>query len=405
MLKNKGVESVITPFEWHLPGSLLYGSDCLNEVGRLAAQYGKKAMVVTYDRDTNLSSAINKIKISLVDAGLADVVFYTIEPSLKTKNVDDAIALFNQESCDLVLALGGGSIIDSAKFIAVAAYSGGTSWDYAVLDECAEHKVYGAFPIIAIPTLSASGSEANAYAGIENCRTKEKRFFRLPCCLPKVVIVDTELLISASQRLTQDSCISIFANLLEHYLSNSEQSDFADRITEGMILCLKDSFDKILYDLDNQVVRGQLALCAVFAGARFQALGQFNAMPIQAIEMPLNDHYDLPHGRAKVMVIPAYLAYLAEVLPLRLAKLARRCFGVTEEDDKKAATMLSGKVTQWFKSTHSFLTLTDVGIHEDRFAKMADIAIETLPPSSALNNANCPRLSQADIVEIYRLCK
>lgn len=407
MSKNQDLKNAMSPIERHLPATLIYGSDCIGDVGELAARYEQKVMIVTYNRGTVLDSVIDQVESLLIDAGLSVVVFAAVESNQNTKNIDNAIALFNQENCDLVVALGGGSVIDSAKFIAVAAYSGGMSWDYAVLGEHTEdNKVSSAFPIIAIPTLSATGSEANTYAGIENFSTKEKRFFSSPCCLPKLLIVDTELLISASQRLTQDNCITIFANLIEHYLSSNEESDFADRVTEGMILCLKDNFDKVLYDLDNQYVRGQLALCAIFSGVNFQqAQGPFGSAPLQAIEMPLSDHYDLPHGRAKVMVVPAYLAYLADVLPRRLAKLARRCFGVTEVDDNKAATMLSGEVTRWFKSTHSFLTLTDVGIHEDKFAQMADVVIEALPKKDMFDNANSQPLTKADIVEIYRLCR
>ncbi len=121
--------------------------------------------------------------------------------------------------------------------------------------------------------------------------------------------------------------------------------------------------------------------------------------------MPLSAIYDLPHGKGMRIVLPAYLEFMAEVLPSRWAKLARRCFDVTEEDDIKAAKMLSGKVVEWLESTNSYIKLSDVNIGDDNFDKMADDVVRMFP-GDAPNTTKGPKsISKEEIVKIYEMCK
>ena len=395
----------MTPFEWNFPTKLNYGPGKVKEVGSIAAQYGKKAMIATYAKGSPLDPVIEKIEESLKLAGMEYVVFTGIEPNPRAQTIDKAIEMFKEEECDVVIALGGGSVIDGSKYIAATAFSGGKCWDYVVLGERAPREYTGAFPIISVPTISAAGSESNAGGVIQNAETNEKSFSRSPYRFPKVAVVDSEILKSVPKRLTQDSCIDIFSHLIEHYLSSHDECEFADRMTEGMILCLKDNFDLVLEDLENLAVREQLALCSQFGWSGIQALGRLGSIPMHSIEMPLSAHYDLPHGRGMVVVIPAYLEYMADVLPHRWAKLARRCFGVVEADDVKAAKLLSVKVTEWFKATDSFLTLSDVGIPTDKFEQMADDVIRMFPIAGTETTAGCRPINKEDIINIYKLCQ
>ncbi|WP_232824798.1 iron-containing alcohol dehydrogenase [Algibacillus agarilyticus] len=396
---------MMTPFEWNFPTKLTYGAGRVKEVGQIAAEYGKKAMIATYEKGSALDPVIETVEASLRDAGLDVVVFTGIEPNPRAQTIDRAIEIFKAEECDIVIALGGGSVIDGSKYIAATAFSGGQSWDYVVLGDRVPREYTGSFPIISVPTISAAGSESNAGGVIQNAETNEKSFSRSPYRIPKVAIVDPEILKSVPMRLTKDSCIDIFSHLVEHYLSCPEESEFADRMTEGMILCLMDNFDKIIQDLDDIEVRGQLALCSIFGWSGFQALGRLGCIPMHSIEMPLSAHYDLPHGRGMVVVIPAYLEVMADAVPHRFAKLARRCFGVTEQDDLKASKLLSVKVTEWFKRTESFLTLSDVGIPTDKFELMADDVVRMFPGGEPETTSGPRPVTKAEIVKVYELCK
>jgi len=395
----------MSPFEWNFPTKLTYGPGRIKEIGSIASGHGKKAMIATYDKGSPLDPVIEIIENSLREAGIEYVTFTGIEPNPRAQTIDKAIEIFNDNKCDMVIALGGGSVIDASKYIAATAFSGGKSWDYVVLGERVPREYTGAFPIISVPTISAAGSESNAGGVIQNAETNEKSFSRSPYRIPKVALVDPEILKSVPKRLTQDSCIDIFSHLIEHYLSSQDESEFADRMTEGMILCLMDNFDKVLENLSDLEVRSQLALCSQFGWSGLQALGRLGSIPMHSIEMPLSAHYDLPHGRGMVIVIPAYLEYMADVLPHRWAKLARRCFGVVETDDNKAAKLLPVKVVEWFKRTDSFLTLSDVGIPTDKFEQMAEDVIRMFPIAGTETTAGARPINKQDVINIFELCK
>ena len=392
-------------FNWNFPTEIAYGDGRINEVGAIAKNHGKKAMIATYERGGFLDPIIDKVEASLTAAGIEFVTFTGIEPNPRAQTIDKAIDMFKAESCDLVIALGGGSVIAGSKYIAATDFSGGLSWDYVVLGDRVPREYTGAFPIISIPTLSASGSECNAGGVLTNAETNEKSFSRSAYRFPKVAIVDPELLTSVPLNITKDSCVDIFSHLIEHYLSSHGDSEFADRMTEAMILTLKDNFDKVLNDLKDTEVRGQLALCSIFGWSGLQALGRTGCIPMHSIEMPLSAIYDLPHGKGMTIVIPLYLELMADVMPARWAKLARICFNVTEQDDLKAAKMLAPKVTEWLKDTGSYMTLSDVNIPSDQFEKMADDVVRMFPASEP-NTTNGPRpVTKEEIIKVYEMCR
>jgi alcohol dehydrogenase YqhD (iron-dependent ADH family) len=392
-------------FNWNFPTEMVYGEGRISEIGEIAKVYGKKAMIATYERGGFLDPIIDKVETALKAAGVEFVTFTGIEPNPRAQTVDKAIDIFKAENCEFVIALGGGSVIDGCKYIAATGFSGGKSWDYVVLGDRVPREYTGAYPIISIPTISASGSECNAGGVLTNAETNEKSFSRSAYRFPKVAVIDPELLTSVPMSVTKDSCIDIFSHLIEHYLSSHAESEFADRITEGIILTLKENFDKAINDLKDTEVRGQLALCSIFGWSGLQALGRTGSIPMHSIEMPLSAIYDLPHGRGMTIVMPPYLELMADVMPARWAKLARRCFGVTEQDDLKAAKMLSVKVVEWFKSMDSYLTLSDVNIPSDKFEKMADDVVRMFPGSEP-NTTTGPRpVTKEDIIKIFEMCK
>ncbi len=392
-------------FNLNFPTELVYGEVRINEIGSIAAKYGKKAMIATYARGGFLDPIIDTVEQSLTDASVEFVTFTGIEPNPKAHTIDSAIEMFKTEGCEFVIALGGGSVIDGCKYIAATGFSGGKSWDYVVLGDRNPREYTGAFPIIAIPTISASGSECNAGGVLTNAETGEKSFSRSPYRYPKVALLDPCLLTSVPMSITKDSVLDIFSHLIEHYLSSHDESEFADRMTEAMILTLKDNFTKVLENPKDTEVRGQIALCSIFGWSGLQALGRTGCIPMHSIEMPLSGVYDLAHGRGMTIVMPAYLELFYDTLPHKWAKLARRCFGVTESDDIKAAKLLSVKVTEWFKETNSFLTLSDVNIPSDQFERMADDVVRMFPASLPETTSGPRPITKAEIIKVYEMCK
>jgi alcohol dehydrogenase YqhD (iron-dependent ADH family) len=390
-------------FEWNFTTQLVYGPGRLAELGDVVKPFGKKVFLATYKRDTVFAPLIDKTINILKSSNIEVEIFDAIEPNPRVTTIDKGIELFKKSGCDCIVALGGGSVIDGAKYIAATAFSGGSSWDYVVLGDRKAREYSGAFPIVAIPTVSAAGSEVNAGGVLTNWETKEKSFSRSEYRIPKVAILDPEVLATLPLSITKDSCIDIFSHLIERYLSSEDTSEFADRITEGIILTLRDAFYKVIENPKDLETRGTLALCSIFGWQGIQALGRMGSIPMHSIEMPLSGHYDLSHGRGMGIIIPPYLEYFADKLPDRWAKLARRVFDVKEEDDLKAAKMLSGKVIEWFESVGMHFKLSDVNIDAEKFEIMAEDVMRMFGNPETNRIASIIPTSKEDMVEIYKM--
>ena len=360
------------PFDWSLPTRMMFGPGRIDSLGEVTKEFGTKAFLVTFEPVPEVSWILEKALASLEKAGIEAVVYDKVEPNPSSKTVDAGIEIFLESKADVVVALGGGSVIDAAKYIASVAVSGGSSWDYVVLSTHTPREYTGAFPIIAVPTVSAAGSEVNAGGVLTNSDLKLKSFSRSPYRIPKVAIIDPELIATLPREITGDGGVDVFCHLIEHYLSSKDHSEIADRLTEGMILALMEYLDRALADGNDLEARGQVAVCAALGWSGLQALGRLGGIPIHFLEHQLSAHYPLSHGRGMILILPAYLEYFADVLPHRWARLARRVFAVTEPDDAKAAQALAGAVVHWLKGIGMYYTFADMGMGGEKVERMID---------------------------------
>lgn len=361
-------------FEWNLPTKIVYGKGELSRLGAICNEYGRKAFLATYRRNDKRAWILDTALSSLKTAGIEVTIFDCIEPNPRAETVDQGVQRFLESGCDFVVALGGGSVIDAAKYISATAFSGGLAWDYVILAERTAKEYTGAYPIVAVPTVSAAGSEANAGGVITNWKTKEKSFSRSPYRIPKVAIVDPEVFVTVPRDITADGSVDIFCHLIEHYLTSFDESEIADRITEGLIFTTMEYLDRALKDGSDLEARGQLALCSLLGWSGIQALGRMGTIPIHFIEHQISGHYDISHGRGMVIILPAYLNHFADARPERWAKLARRIFNVKEDDDLQAARALGGAVVKWLESIDMHVTFSDHKIDSNKFEQMtADI--------------------------------
>ncbi len=388
-------------FEWNLPTKIVYGQGELSRLGTLVNEFGKKAFLVTYRRKEKRAWILDKAMSSLKAAGIEIVIYDCIEPNPRSSTVDKGVQLFKESGCDFVVALGGGSVIDAAKYISATAFSGGLAWDYVVLAERTAKEYTGAYPIVAVPTVSAAGSEANAGGVITNWETNEKSFSRSPYRIPKMALIDPEVFVTVPRDTTAEGGVDIFCHLIEHYLTSPGESEIADRMTEGLILTTMEYLDRSLKDLTDLEARGTLALCSLLGWSGIQALGRMGSIPIHFIEHQVSGHYDISHGRGMTILLPAYLDRFADARPKRWGKLARRVFNVNEDDDLLAARELSVSVIKWLENIDMRITLSDNEIGSDKFEQMADDIIRMYGTLDG-NKVPGPRpMDKDDILAIF----
>ena len=187
-------------FNFYNPVRTIFGIGKINVAGEKAAELGKKALLVNYKTPGVLLPLLNRIKGMLDKAGVQTVEFYAFEENPAIETVAEGVALAKKTGCDLVIAVGGGSVMDGAKAIAAGVYYEGDLWNMVYHRHDGSNAKISppakALPILAIPTLPATGSEMNMCAVVTNRARKEKSYIWAECVFPKLAILDPELTVS-----------------------------------------------------------------------------------------------------------------------------------------------------------------------------------------------------------------
>lgn len=392
-------------FTLHTPTKIIFGQGEVNRTGSIVKEYASKALLVTGRSSTKKSGALDKVAKSLREAGVEYVLYDQIEPNPRAETVDRGGQLAREERCDLILALGGGSVMDAAKAIATVAISARPISDYIRGSQAGLWKellpIREALPVITVPTLAATGSEANSGAVITNWETKEKSGIAGPALFPRVAILDPELTFTVPASYTADGAVDMFTHLYEGYMTGDEHADVQDEITEGLMRIAVKYAKTAVDHPEDYNARAQLLWTSTLALVGIANAGRGGSFPVHQIEHTLSAHYDISHGRGLAVLAPAYFRQVVRKdRPHRLARLGRQVFRVKEEDDLAACDTTIEAMVGWFQEIGTFDTLKNLGIKQDDLKLMADETIRVGGLGQTHLAATHP-LSADDILAIY----
>jgi alcohol dehydrogenase len=233
-------------FELMLPKKIVFGPGKINQAGELCREFGRRALLVCCEF-TFTSGVANRVADSLEAAGIKTVIYHGVIPNPTNKLIDEAAALALANNCEFVVGVGGGSSMDAAKGAAVAATHGGEVWPYAIGEKEITNAV---LPIVAITTTSGTGSQCTCFSVISNPATNQKPGMGSPYILPKLALVDPELMLSAPKQLTANTGFDVFSHAVEAYTSTaaSPMSDmYAEKALElvgkYLMRCYNDGLD------------------------------------------------------------------------------------------------------------------------------------------------------------------
>lgn len=363
-------------FDLYLPTKLIFGIGTLERLGAEAKGLGKKAIIVSGKRRCQENGLLERVIKLLDKENIESVVFNRIESNPRNDVVDEGGKIARAEKCDFVIGLGGGSAMDSAKGIAVVAKEGGEIWDYVPDGIKIPKKITSALPIVEVPTLSASGSEANGGAVITNPKTKEKIFFRSYHLFPRISIIDPSLTVTVPADKTGEGGIDIICHVLDPYLTNVESNTpLQERLQESLILTVMENLPIAIENGKNLDARSNLAWCAVFAVSGFPNFGENAGFPMHAIEHPISALYDIPHGRGLAALIPSFLETVLEINPSRLYLMGERIFKLYETERKKLAKETIRRMIEWLERIGMFTRLKDLGVKKKSFERIAEDSI------------------------------
>ena len=328
-------------FSFNMPTRIVFGRDTETEVGRLVARYGGTRVLVLFGGGSVVRSGLLKRVFASLDRALLDhVELGGVQPNPRASMVYEGISLVKDEKVDFILAVGGGSVIDTAKAIAAGACYNGDFWDF--FDGTREPEE--ALPVGCILTIAASGSEASVDSVITQDETMLKRDASSEVLRPVFSIMNPELTETLPAYQTACGITDMYSHLLERYLTNTQDVETTDRMIEGVMLAIIDQAPRVMADPADYEARANIMWAACMAHNNVCGVGRSHDWASHEIEYALSSKYGTAHGAGLAVTMPAVMTYCLDHDVARFARLARNVWGIDETDDRAAA--LAGIVAQ-----------------------------------------------------------
>ena len=371
-------------FKYFLPVNIEFGSGKVAKAGQLTKPYGKKALIVTGHSSAKKSGLYDKVKDSLKAEGIDAVLFDKVAQNPLTTTAAEGAAFAKDNGCDVVVAIGGGSIMDCAKAIAFLAVNDGDVSDYIFGKKASDT----ALPIILIPTTCGTGSEGNGIAVLTNPDNGDKKSLRCNAIVAKVSIVDPECMMTMPKHVLASVGFDALCHNMEAYTSKIAQP-FTDALSLYAVDLIAHNLVDVYKGTGSKDSWEKITLASTIGGMVINTTGVTLA---HGMEHPASGLKDVVHGKGLAALTPTIIEASYQGAPEKFAKLAKLFGGEKAED-------LAGKVRELLEDIELTCTLSDLGIEEKDIPWMAENCMKV----SAHSIANNPVVfSQEEIAEIYK---
>ncbi len=383
-------------FVLHLYTKIIFGRDTIAKIGPEAAAYGKKVLLIYGTNSVRKNGIHQRVAASLAAAGLNIVEHGGVKSNPVLSHVRAGVALAKKEGVEMLVAVGGGSVIDSAKAIAAGALVDHDVWQFFK----GKKSIAAKLPLLCVLTLAAAGSEMNGGMVLTNEEKQQKFGIGNQVLKPEVSILDPTATFTVPADYTAYGAIDAIAHLLEFYFTTTDPATpVQDRLTEGLIVNIMESCERCLEKPTDYDARASLMWCATLAlnGLTAAGLGLVG-FPMHMIEHSLSAIYDVPHGAGLSVIMPAWMSWRLGGAQARFAQFGRRVFGLAGSDDEVATAAIAA-LKKWFTKVGGPITLDALEIPASAIPALAD---------NALALARLWRLRDYDsdkIAEILRLAR
>lgn len=369
-------------FELYNPVRIIFGPGEAENVGKYTKEYGTKAMLVTYDVHDFFNELLAKLDKSFKDAGVTVTEFFKVKPNPRLSDIEEAIDICRKEGIEVIVALGGGSVMDSAKAIGAGVKYDGDPWKMFVSrhDKAVAVPPTDTLPTIMIPTKSATSSETNNVAVATNDRTHEKAYIWAPVLYPKICVMDPCVTATLPKFPMAAGAVDAMSHVLEAYLNGDQNSPVQDRCHEGLLMAVMDLIRKIFKDPDDIQARASLQWASTLTWNGYLQAGLAAPTPCHQIGHVLSALYDIDHGVTLAVIMPAffrYTAHLNDERAARFAELGYRIFRLDREGRKDidVADECIDKFVAFVKEVGVPVNLKSVNVPKEDLDKIADEVI------------------------------
>lgn len=383
-------------FDFHNPTRLLFGPGRLVELGYEVAQLGRRALVVIGRGSVRRNGVLDRAVASLEKAGITTRVFEGVEPNPRLSTVKKGAMAAREHDADVVVAIGGGSVMDASKVIAAAVFYDGDPWDMMFHGERKAKLPKRALPIVTVPTLAATGSEMNDGAVITNEQTIEKAYVCADCLAPSIAVVDPELTMTVPPDQTAYGVADIITHVTESYFNGVIETPLQDRMVEAVVLTAMEYGPIAVQNGSDLNARTHIQWASIVALNGWVQAGTMAHFPVHSIEHVLSAHHDIPHGAGLAIVSPAWMRFAMQHNPRKFVLFAERVFGVA------IAQVAADRLEAFFRAIGCPTRLSEVGIGTELIERYAADAVRVSGDGNKV--LGVPPLTARDVVEILRSC-
>ena len=377
-------------WDYFLPVNIVFGRGRTAEIGEKARKFGKKALVVTGKNSAKKSGLLDKITRNLLAAGIESTVFSDVEPNPLTTTAQKGAQKAKEAECDMVVAAGGGSIIDAAKGIAFAAKNAGSLSDYIFARKSSDD----ALPVIAVPTTCGTGSEGNGFAVLTNPATGDKKSLRCPAIIPKLSIVDSENMQTMPQKVLRSVGFDALCHCIEAYTANNARP-LSSALCIYAIRLINDTLPYLCRGGDSEKAWDAMALASLIGG---MAIGVSGVTLAHGMEHPASGLKNIVHGEGLAALTPAVLDFYAQSLEID-APAAQELADISRILGGKGVFDCAERVQNLILELGLPQNLSTLGIAESDIDWLTENCLKV----SAGNLSNTPVFAgEAEIRELYR---
>jgi alcohol dehydrogenase YqhD (iron-dependent ADH family) len=356
-------------FQYYNPTKVIFGKDVIDQLGNEALIYGKKALIIIGQGSVRKNGLYARVLSLLNIAGINHVTYEGIKPNPIYQDADEAVTLAKENEVDFIIAIGGGSVIDTAKAVAMGFYVDHSVWDFFMQKVARPTK---ALPLFSILTLAATGTEMNSSTVIQDTQSGEKKGYGAPCLFPKVSFLDPTYTLSVPLNYTAYGVADTISHALEQFFGRGN-SPLSDLYTASVIQLSIQYGRAVMLDPEDFNTRSQLMWLATNAlNGTLKAGKNSGDWGVHGLEHSLSVLYDVAHGAGLSIVYPAWLKYHQAQITGKLAFLAKHVFDLDNRDENLAASECIAALEQFFTDINSPIRLKQIDVLPTEEAKICE---------------------------------
>lgn len=385
-------------FVFYAPTKVHFGKDKEKEVGKIISSLGFKKIMMQYGKNSIKKSGLYEVVMTaLKDSGIEVVVFGGVEPNPKLSFVRNAGKIAKEEKVEMILAVGGGSVIDSCKMTAMAAVNDEDVWEFSMGRSVPK----GSLPVGCILTLAAAGSEMSSSAVLTNEELNTKKGCNSDFNRCKFAIINPELMYTVDKFQTACGIVDIMSHTLERYFSLAEPTDLTDMLAESILKGTINAGKILMNNPKDYDARANMAWASSLSHNDLTGCGRENYLCVHQLEHALSGEFDhVAHGAGLAVLFPAWAKWIYKYNLERFARLARNVWGVDVDNDEEAALLGIEKMSDFFSFIGMPSKLREFNVPRESISRLVELC--TFNYSRTIKSY--VPLGAKEITEIFESC-